>query len=79
MDERTQTHRREAARRVAPSADQAPEALPQLPTVAPGVTRRTEARVKCFSDWIEHEPKEKWSLLHNRGGARYGVMTINLA
>ena len=35
--------------------------------------------MKCFSDWIEHEPKEKWSLLHDRGGARYGVMTINLA
>ena len=37
------------------------------------------ARVKCFSDWIEHVPKEKWSLLHDRGGARYGVMTTNLA
>ena len=34
--------------------------------------------MKC-SDWIEHEPKEKWSLLHDRGGARYGVMTTNLA
>ena len=37
------------------------------------------AQVKYFSDWIEHEPKEKWSFLHDRGDARYGIMTTNLA
>ena len=36
-------------------------------------------QVKCYSDWIEHEPKVKWSLLHDKDGAPYGVMRTNLA
>ena len=79
LDERTQMHRREEAKKAGTSADQAPEALPQLPTDGPSMARKMRAQVKYFSDWIEHKLKEKWSLLHDRGGARYDIMTTNLA
>ncbi|WVZ79870.1 hypothetical protein U9M48_027398 [Paspalum notatum var. saurae] len=45
----------------------------------PNVRRRPGRSIKSFYEWIEHEPKEKWSLLHDEGGARYGIMTTNLA
>jgi hypothetical protein len=35
--------------------------------------------VKTFSEWIENEPKEKWALLYDPDGARYGIMTTNFA
>ena len=35
--------------------------------------------MKSFSDWIKEEALEKWSLLHDTHGARYGLMTTNLA
>jgi hypothetical protein len=35
--------------------------------------------VKTFSEWIENEPKEKWALLYDTNGARYGIMTTNFA
>ena len=41
LDERTQTHRREAAKKAATNIDQAPEALPQLLTDGPSVARKT--------------------------------------
>jgi hypothetical protein len=31
--------------------------------------------VKTFSQWIQNEPKEKWSLLFDKGGVRHGIMT----
>jgi hypothetical protein len=33
--------------------------------------------VKTFSEWIENEPMEKWALLYDTDGARYGIMTTN--
>ena len=45
---------------------------------APQVRCRTGRSIRSFSEWIEYEPKEKWSLLHDEGGARYGIMTTNL-
>ena len=36
------------------------------------------SQIKCFSHWIEKEPMERWSLLHDTHGARYGIMTSNL-
>lgn len=43
-------------------------------------TRRRRGRqIKTFSEWIENEPKEKWALLYDEGGARWGIMTTNLA
>ena len=38
-----------------------------------------ERQLRHLSEWIEHEPKEKWALLFDEGGARYGLMTTNLA
>jgi hypothetical protein len=35
--------------------------------------------MKTFSQWIQNEPKEKWSLLFDKGGARHGIMTTNFA
>lgn len=32
-----------------------------------------------FSDWISLKPKEKWSLLHDKKGARYGIMGTDIA
>ena len=45
----------------------------------PGTRRRLGRSIKTFQQWIEHEPLERWSLLHDTHGARYGVMTTNLA
>lgn len=45
----------------------------------PGTRRRVGRQIKNFQQWIEHEPLERWSLLHDTHGARYGVMTTNLA
>jgi hypothetical protein len=59
---------------------EAPEGLCDLPGFDPPGTRRRQGRqIKNFEQWIEHEPKERWSLLHDTHGARYGVMTTNLA
>jgi hypothetical protein len=33
--------------------------------------------VKTFSQWIENEPKEKWCLLHDIGGVRFGIKNTN--
>jgi hypothetical protein len=35
--------------------------------------------VKIFSEWTENELKEKWALLYDTDGARYGIMTTNFA
>jgi hypothetical protein len=35
--------------------------------------------VKTFSEWIENEPKEKWALLYDTNGVRYGIMITNFA
>jgi hypothetical protein len=44
---------------------------------APNVRRRRGRAVKTFSQWIPNEPKEKWSLLFDKGGVRHGIMTTN--
>ena len=57
-----------------------PVGLCDLPRFDPPETRRRGGRtIKTFQQWIEHEPLERWSLLHDTHGARYGVMTTNLA
>src|SRR5438045_8797434 len=35
--------------------------------------------VKPFTQWIRDAPKEKWSLLYDTDGRRYGIMTTNQA
>jgi hypothetical protein len=34
--------------------------------------------VKTFSLWIQNEPKEKWSLLFDKGSVRHGIMITNV-
>ena len=41
--------------------------------------RMGERSVKCFSEWIKNEPLEKWALIADTNGSRYGIMTTNLA
>ena len=43
------------------------------------VRRRRGRAVKTFSQWIENEPKEKWCLMFDEGGARHEIKTINFA
>jgi len=62
------------------AVDEEPVGLCDLPGFDPPGTRRRLGRsIKTFEQWIEHEPLERWSLLHDTHGARYGVMTTNLA
>src|SRR6266542_4619885 len=35
--------------------------------------------VKPFTQWIRDAPKEKWSLLYDTDGSRYGIMMTNIA
>src|SRR5437763_10609265 len=35
--------------------------------------------LKPFTQWIRDAPKEKWSLLYDTDGSRYGIMTTNVA
>ena len=43
------------------------------------MVRRTGLEIRKFSQWILHESKEKWAKVYDTGGARYGIMTTNLA
>ena len=62
------------------AVEEEPVGLCYLPGFDPPGTRRRLGRsIKTFEQWIEHEPLERWSLLHDTHGARYGVMTTNLA
>nr|AAX95176.1 transposon protein, putative, mutator sub-class [Oryza sativa Japonica Group]ABA92383.1 transposon protein, putative, Mutator sub-class [Oryza sativa Japonica Group] len=56
-----------------------PQALGPLPTDSPTLVRRTGLEIRKFSQWILHEPKEKWAKAYDTGGARYGIMTTILA
>ena len=69
----------QAATGAAP-AQEDPVGLCDLPGFdPPGTRRRVGRQIKNFEQWIRHEPLERWSLLHDTHGARYGVMTTNLA
>ena len=49
-----------------------PQRLPTLGELdPPDLRRRSSHNIKCFSHWIEAEPKEKWALLYGTVGARY--------
>jgi hypothetical protein len=45
----------------------------------PQVRRRRGRVVKTFSQWIQNEPKKKWCLMFDEGGARRGIKTTNFA
>ena len=80
LDELTAKHREEIMGRANPNNGDTTTPLCGLPTDAPrNIVRRAGSSIRCFSDWIENEPKEKWALLYDTNGARYGIMTTNLA
>jgi hypothetical protein len=45
----------------------------------PPVRRRRGCAVKTFNQWIQNEPKVKWCLMFDEGGARHGIKTTNFA
>jgi hypothetical protein len=55
-----------------------PVSLEDVGLDAPNVRRRRGRSVKTFSQWIQNEPKEKWSLLFDKGGVRHGIMTSTM-
>ena len=84
LDEFTKKQVRERKKKEKALATIIPELEPQglcdLPVIDPPGTKRKKGRqIKNFSEWIEKEPLVRWSLLHDTHGARYGIMTTNLA
>uniref|UniRef100_J3MNJ7 SWIM-type domain-containing protein n=1 Tax=Oryza brachyantha TaxID=4533 RepID=J3MNJ7_ORYBR len=41
-------------------------------------TNGSRNQITMFSDWISTKPMEKWSLLHDTNGARYGIMETDI-
>jgi hypothetical protein len=56
-----------------------PISLEDVGLDSPQVRRRRGRAVKTFSQWIQNEPKEKWCLMFDEGGARHGIRTTNFA
>ena len=80
LEEHTRKHVVERNKRpLIPGAAQPERLTPLRELDPPHLMRRTSRDIGCFSHWIEAEPLEKWSLLHDTDGARYGIMTTNLA
>ncbi|CAN6380820.1 unnamed protein product [Urochloa humidicola] len=61
--------------------EEEPVGLDPIPNEPRQVTRKRKGgrSVKCFSDWIKNEPLDKWALIGDTDGSRYGIMTTNLA
>jgi hypothetical protein len=78
LDELTGKKRSEDAAKTRTTQDEA-EALCPLPTNTARTRKKSGSVVKTFFEWIENEPKEKWALLYDTDGARYGKMTTNFA
>jgi len=79
LDDLTKKQSAELAKRPVNDESQRPVSLQDVGLDGPSTRRRPGRSIKTFSQWIEHEPKEKWSLLYDEGGSRYGIMTTNLA
>ena len=73
LDDLTRAHVIEMSKK--PLTNDNPRVTPGLPTLGerldvPSIRRRRGRHIKCFSHWIEAEPKEKWALLFDTFGAR---------
>jgi hypothetical protein len=66
-----------AKKPVSTKPEEEPVSLEDIGLDGPNVRRRRGYAVKTFSQWIQNEPKEKWSLLIDKGGVRHGIMTTN--
>jgi hypothetical protein len=62
---------------VNPEPREEPISLEDVGLDGPQVRRRRGRAVKTFNQWIKNEPKEKWCLLFDEGGARHGIKTTN--
>nr|CAE03100.2 OSJNBa0017B10.15 [Oryza sativa Japonica Group] len=79
LDELTMKQTDEQSRRPLVEGDEPPIPLGALHDDPPTMRRRSGSSIRNFTQWIENEPKEKWSLLFDTDGSRYGIMTTNLA
>jgi hypothetical protein len=78
LDELTKKASEEIAKRlVNPELGEEPISLEDVGLDGPQVKRRRGRAMKTFSQWIQNEPKEKWFLLFDEGGARHGIKTTN--
>jgi len=64
LDELTRNRTTELAKRPENSEADHPVSLDDVGLDGPKVNRRGGRAIKTFSQWIEHEPKEKWALLY---------------
>jgi hypothetical protein len=80
LDNLTKKASEEVAKKpVSTEPGEEPVSLEDVELEAPNVRRRRGRAVKTFSQWIQNEPKGKWSLLFDKGGVRHGIMTTNFA
>jgi hypothetical protein len=62
-----------------PEPGEEPISLKDVGLDGPQVRHRRGHAVKTFSQGIRNEPKEKWCLMFDAGGARHGIKTTNFA
>jgi hypothetical protein len=80
LDDLTKKASEEIAKKpVSTEPREEPISLEDVGLDAPNVRRRRGCAVKTFSQWIQNEPKEKCSLLFDKGGVWHGIMTTNFA
>ena len=79
LDELTKKQTTELSKRPVNTEEDDQVSLEDVGLDGPNVRRKRRRAIKIFSEWIEHERKEKWALLFDEGGARYGIITTNLA
>lgn len=79
LQELTTKHSNDQQARGPTIGGEEPESLCALPTDGPQTRRRPSSSIKIFAEWIANEPKQKWCLLYDEGGVRFGIMTTNLA
>jgi hypothetical protein len=66
-------------RPVNPEPGDEPISLEDVELDGPQVKHGRECAIKTFSQWINNDPKEKWCLMFDEGGARHGIKTTNFA
>ena len=81
LDKTTTSHMVEIHKKPVVAREEDPRSLDPIEGEPACVTRRRKGgrSMKCFSEWIKNEPLEKWALIADTDGSRYGIMTTNLA
>ena len=68
LDELTRKQTEQLSKRPMTDDVEVPVALAEIPLDPHGLRRKDGPSIKTFSEWIEHEDKEKWALLYDEGG-----------